>query len=58
MDTVVNIGPVIIDFTPPVYDGGIDVDLGNIILFSWHAQSFYDAEDTTPIRQFEWSLGM
>ena len=52
------IGPVIIDVTPPLYEGGITIDVKNTICLSWGAGSFYDDEDEELITEYYWALGI
>ena len=50
-------GPVVVDFTPPVYYGGIDVNVQNdTVDVTWQLDAFLDNEDERPLSQYMWSI--
>ena len=54
---VESIGPVIIDFTPPVYDKGIDLQIDHDFTLKWPITAFYDQEDSQRLTRYQWALG-
>ena len=58
LDTIQSLGPIIIDFTPPVYGDGIDINVGNSIMVTWNGTSFYDDQDEAVLTEYQWALGM
>ncbi|KAK3088800.1 hypothetical protein FSP39_023833, partial [Pinctada imbricata] len=45
LETVASIGPVIIDETPPQYNGGLNVEMDdNFVYITWHNDSFSEME--------------
>ena len=57
LSQVESIGPVIIDLTPPIYDTGVDLQTGSILILTWPTAAFYDAEDSQLLTRFQWALG-
>ena len=58
LEHVVEIGPIIIDFTPPVYSYGMFVNMNeSSVSLSWQFDSFTDPEDGSVIYRYEWTLG-
>ena len=55
--TVVTLGPVVIDFTPPKYDSGLELETGKMMTLRWPISAFYDDEDTSLIIDYQWALG-
>lgn len=58
--TMVTVGPVIIDATPPVINGSISgslINSGRVYLVTWDDDGFYDNEDLTSLEDYEYSLG-
>ena len=51
------IGSVVIDFTPPVYQGGMQLVVDDFLTLTWNATSFYDDEDTAVLTDYQWALG-
>ena len=58
LETVETIGPVTIDFTPPVYGSGLHLETGELFILSWPTSAFYDAEDPELLTEYYWALGM
>ena len=57
LDSVVTLGPVIIDFTPPVYTTGLHLQTGNLFIVTWAVTAFSDTEDTELLTEYQWALG-
>ena len=51
------IGPVVIDFTPPIYQGGMQLTVDDFLTLTWDATSFYDDEDTAVLTDYQWAFG-
>ena len=57
-ETHVILGPLIIDETSPIYQGGMEVHLTmGLVTLQWPYTAFYDNEDKGTITDYEWTLG-
>ena len=53
----VDIGPIIVDISPPVVNGSLDVQQdGNHMIVEWQEGTFHDEESRDPL-QFEFAIG-
>ena len=57
LSTTIVVGPITIDFTPPVYKGDIELTVDKEVIASWPSDAFYDAEDVSLISTYTWALG-
>jgi len=51
------IGPMTIDFTPPIYQGGIELAVGDFMSVTWPSNAFIDEEDSSLLSHYQWALG-
>ena len=58
LSTVIPIGPVLIDETPPIVNTvpEVMIGMGNIIV-GWNEDAFHDDEQTTPIDRIKFEIG-
>ena len=54
----INVGPVIVDISPPVIDGKLVVERdGDHVIVTWNETMFSDEEDLNPILSFKYAIG-
>ena len=58
LETVVTVGPITIDLSPPVYNSGLSLETGTTFILTWPATAFSDTEDTALLTEYQWALGM
>ena len=46
-----------IDFTPPIYQGGIELAVNSYLSLTWPSTAFIDQEDAALLTEYEWALG-
>ena len=51
------IGPITIDFTPPKYQGGMELVVGDFMTLTWPSNAFLDEEDSSLLSDYQWALG-
>ncbi|XP_062620625.1 uncharacterized protein LOC134282208, partial [Saccostrea cucullata] len=58
LETSATIGPVVIDDTPPLYRGGVNIVLGDKFAFvAWTNETFVDEEQDEPISMVLFKIG-
>ena len=58
LDQTVTIGPTIVDLTPPVYNGMMNIThTQKRVILSWDFDSFTDSEDDSFIYKYQWAIG-
>ena len=56
--TVVTVGPIVVDTTPPLVNGSLGVErFGSHVTVTWDEGTFVDAEDDQPLSEFEYAIG-
>jgi len=56
--TVVTVGPIVVDTTPPLVNGSLVVErFGSHVTVTWDEGTFVDAEDDQPLSEFEYAIG-
>jgi hypothetical protein len=57
-ETLITIGPVIIDTTPPSVNGSLSTDIQNgLLIIHWDEDTFADHEDVFELHNYEYSIG-
>ena len=56
--TTVTAGPILVDLTPPLLNGSLQVERsGRHVIVTWDQVTFTDDEDINPVSQFEYAIG-
>ena len=57
-ETVVTLGPVVVDLSPPVYTSGLEVrELDDEVVITWPATAFVDYQDPGLVVEYMIAVG-
>ena len=57
-ETSLDIGPVVVDISPPVVNGSVIVAReGDHVIITWEEWTFTDPEDVNIVTEFEYAIG-